>query len=412
MKTHLILIVAALNTWLRNATKNEAQRTKNSPLLCAANEELSDREISIANGDGDGEATFQADADSLFIPYGNYPHKVGLQKFDKASADAMAAAWNTAGDKVRRLFKPVPVYIGHPDVPALRQFYPDTKAYGWVEGMSAENEGLRMPVKWTAAGREMVENGHYKFYSPFWDLKQVPGGLAPVRMKSIGLTNNNNIPVPALANETAPVALPSWLTEILGMGADATEEAAKTALAAKMDQAGKAQDLADSHAKLDKKYKEDSDAHEKLSKAQTEHEKAMGAVKAMAANERAARVKLELAPLIASAKVVEGEREKITDELLALENEADLTSRIVELGKRAPQLKTKAVTENLGGAKIAAHAANEAEQRSHKIREAVDVETKILEAANINLGPVEKYAEAWRRAEKKDPQLFTNAPAI
>lgn len=379
-------------------------------LVAIANEEAdAPNEISIANLDGGGDAMFQADLNGLFIPYGEYPHKKGLQKFTKASAEAMVGAWNSLGEKVRRVFTGVPIYVGHPDVPELRQFYPDTKAYGWAEGISAENEGMRIPVKWTAAGKEMVENGHYKFYSPYWLLEKVAGGLSPKRLKSIGLTNNNNIPVPALANEAESGALPGWLTEALGLDGSASEDEAKKALGGKMEAASKAQDLADAHSKLEKKHKEVSDAHAKLDKAYTEHKGAMDAVKAMAANDRAARITLELAPLITSARVLPAEKEALIAELGAA-NEADFISKIADIAKRDPKLKTTAITGNLGDAKPDLHAANEATQRSEKRRAAVAEQVTLIEAANNGLDATKKHELAWRRAEAKNPDLFTAAP--
>lgn len=158
-------------------------------------------EIAIANAESG--SMFDVHADKLAIPYGDYPHAKGVQRFTKQSAEQIVAAWNSIPEQLRMTYTGIPVYIGHPDVPELRTFYPDTKAYGWLEGISAENDAMQMPVKWTAPGAEMIEKGHFKFYSPYWMLKKVAGGISPTRLKSIGLTNNNNIPVPALANETA-----------------------------------------------------------------------------------------------------------------------------------------------------------------------------------------------------------------
>jgi Mu-like prophage I protein len=396
LNTSIISLLFAGNIGLLIGAANEAPLT-----------EETSNEIAIANLDGGGDAMFQADLNGLFIPYGEYPHKKGLQKFTKASAEAMAGAWNSLGEKVRRVFTGVPIYVGHPDVPELRQFYPDTKAYGWAEGITAENEGMRIPVKWTAAGKEMVENGHYKFYSPYWLLEKVAGGLSPKRLKSIGLTNNNNIPVPALANEAAAAsALPGWLTEALGLDGSASEDDAKKALGGKLEQASKAQDLADTHAKLEKKHKEVSDAHAKLDKAYADHNTAMAAVKAMAANERSARITLEIAPLITSARVLAAEKDALVASLAAA-NEEDFCGKIAELTKRAPQLKTKPITDNLGNAKPDLHAANEATLRSEKRREAVAGEMKLIDAANNGLDASKKYELAWRRAEAKNPDLFT-----
>jgi len=66
--------------------------------------------------------------------------------------------------------------------------------------------GVRFACKWSAAGKELIGNGHYMYYSPYWGMQ--PAGFAngrqqfrPVQLVSMGLVNDPNIPVPAMANE-------------------------------------------------------------------------------------------------------------------------------------------------------------------------------------------------------------------
>jgi len=132
-------------------------------------------------------------SNTLFIPYGKYPHSVGLQIFDRESAQLMKSAFNDAA----------PAYFGHPDVPGRPDSNPAAPARGWVQGINVGDAGMTLPMKWGKEGREAINNAHFRFYSPLWDLRRISGGVQPVRLKSIGLTNNPRIPVPPIANDSS-----------------------------------------------------------------------------------------------------------------------------------------------------------------------------------------------------------------
>jgi hypothetical protein len=60
-------------------------------------------------------------------------------------------------------------------------------------------------MKWSGAGLELLQNGHYKFLSPYWEARQVAeenGRVVyePVMLISAGLTNEPNLPVLPLSN--------------------------------------------------------------------------------------------------------------------------------------------------------------------------------------------------------------------
>ncbi len=144
--------------------------------------------------------------DRLFVPYGNYQHPTGLQKFDRNSAQLMATDLraSSAGQSTPRLLTAPgrPIYKGHPDVPGRPDSNPAAPAVGWVTGISVENDGASFSVKWAPTGLESISSGEYRFYSPHWGMQRVPGGLQPCELRSIGLTNNPRIPVPSIANDS------------------------------------------------------------------------------------------------------------------------------------------------------------------------------------------------------------------
>lgn len=138
-------------------------------------------------------------------PLGDFPHAKGIQRVDKAGVEAMVRHFNSFMGRLGRWFAGVPFYAGHPDAPSLAREYPDKKAYGWIMELEARADGLYGKPKWSAAGRELIEGAHYKYFSPYWEAEEIRtegGGKAfrPTRLLSVGFTNQPNLPVRPLAN--------------------------------------------------------------------------------------------------------------------------------------------------------------------------------------------------------------------
>lgn len=150
--------------------------------------------------------------DGFRVPFGDYPvdaycPKTGrkipaLQRVDAQSANDMVSALSAGflGRKGR-----APVYIGHPDVPGNEQRWPDKTAYGWIKGGSVSADGVVFAVNYGARGRSLVDDGAFMFYSPLFALRLTGETSAdgrpvcrPVALKSMGLVNESNIPVPPL----------------------------------------------------------------------------------------------------------------------------------------------------------------------------------------------------------------------
>lgn len=200
--------------------------------------------VALANGAGEA-ATGLANAggfaltepEILLVPYGEWDHRLGLQVLDKAAAQAMATALENRAAASGEHWGGLPVYRGHPELTsgAAR----DDKAYGWIVRAEARSDGLALRVKWTEEGLGLVNGGAYKWFSPYW-LGRPLGGrkFAPIELKSVGLTNEPNIPVRALANSeeqpappeaSAPeekAAGPEWTALLEALGCT-VEEAAR-----------------------------------------------------------------------------------------------------------------------------------------------------------------------------------------
>lgn len=382
--------------------------------ISAANE----ADVITVENSTSGEAIFAVQQDGkLFVPYGQYPHAKGLQYFNKEAADLMAGVFNSMGSKIGRLFNRagVPVYRGHPDVPGRADSNPAAPAVGWIEGITAENDGAYFDVKWNEDGQKAVSSAQFRFYSPHWDCRKVKGGIQPVRLKSMGLTNNPRIPVPAIANDdnSDDMKLTELLRKLLGIPAenDAPSETdldtAATAL----------------QTRIDTLTSTANDAQTALTKRNGEYEALQGQLtdaqsKLTAANDRAttlqaARVDRELEILMAGGRVIEADRPTLRTELLSLENDA-FTTRVEELGKGEAKIKTgTAKTAGLGAAKSKVVAAENDNARSLQRQEVIAEERVAIENDKTleGLSATEKYNKAFNRAAAKHPQLFPATPA-
>ena len=136
--------------------------------------------------------------------YGYWPHPSGLQRLHQPAAAAMVRAFQSLWGRLRRKFGGVPLYVGHPDDPAFagQPGHDDTRAYAWITALEARADGLYILPRWSEPGRELLRHAFYKFLSPRWQMQPLGNGaFEPVRLLSVGLTNQPNIPGEAIANQ-------------------------------------------------------------------------------------------------------------------------------------------------------------------------------------------------------------------
>jgi len=139
----------------------------------------------------------------LLVEYGEHPHEKGLQKITQEIAQKLASDFQSLRSRLARKFVGCPVYVGHPDDPDFncRPGHSDTRAYAWVDAMQARDDGLYILPRWSKAGSEMLSSSYYRFLSPRWLMKRTGKTFEPVRLVSVGMTNQPNIAGQAIANE-------------------------------------------------------------------------------------------------------------------------------------------------------------------------------------------------------------------
>lgn len=376
--------------------------------------------LDIVNAQGEA-AIFELQQDgSFFIPFGEYPHKKGLQIFDNAAAQEMRAFAKSMAGRVLGM----PLYIGHPDVPGRPDTNPAAPAVGWFTDISIENDGARFHTKLGPRGKEAVENAEFRFYSPNWACQRVAGGkLRPVRLKSMGLTNNPNIPVPAIANDSTQTeqTMNPELLKLLGLDAAANDGAGPTAeeiQAASIKLAARLQTAENDAARipgLDEQIAtlttRATDAEGKVT--QLENDLATARTSLSAANDavvaaRGARIDITLDRAVETGRIAEADRAARREQLVAIANDAELTTALQEIENAKPTIKTASKVTGMDRAKANIHADNDAVVRSENRRKAVEQE---LSAIANDLPPHERHNLAWERAAKKSPELFQDKKA-
>jgi phage I-like protein len=329
-------------------------------------------------------------------PYGDFRHKKGIQRVDKRAGEAMVNNFQSLSAKLARRFGGLPFYIGHPDYPEAAKDYPDKKAYGWINELQARDDGVYARVDWSTPGKEMLANAHYKFCSPHWnaDKPAIENGqkiYRPSELVSVGLTNEPNLPVNPLANETEadenePLMNRTELIQIFGLANDATDEQIKTKV-----NAAAAAITALANAQTEKANAATALANEQNAKAGIETE--LTTARTSFANERKARIELLVDNAIAQGRIAKATRAQWVTDL-----EADFDGKSVALANSKAGIHTQA------------HTANGGNRREALINTETEFTTKVQGLVNERMRKTgEDYQTAWVAVKQENAALFQQA---
>ena len=161
----------------------------------------------------------------LLAPYGNWPNADGLQKFERSDAEAIVGNFNSFANTVAR-FMGLPWYVGHPDHPSFAARFKDTASKGRIKQLEAREDGLWANVKWNDEGKKLISEEAFHGHSVNWKVRRDGAGWRPVSLKSVGFTNEPNIPVPPIlvANQKQTMNILQKLLKLLGLAEDAKED--------------------------------------------------------------------------------------------------------------------------------------------------------------------------------------------
>ena len=157
----------------------------------------------------------------LLAPYGDWPNARGMQRFQEGDAKNIADWFN---NPMTRLVVPkgngsrtiqfeasnalgLPFYEGHPDHPDFKgkPGHTNVRAVGRIKSLEAGKDGLYANVKFSSEGERLIADEAYHGHSVNWYLKPEGGVFRPFCLKSVGFTNDPNIPVPSVTTANAAV---------------------------------------------------------------------------------------------------------------------------------------------------------------------------------------------------------------
>jgi Mu-like prophage I protein len=394
------------------------------------------------------------------IPYGDWPHQFGLQRFDQPAAQMIFDRFKSLAGKLKRAITGLPIFNGHPDIAdqyerdvlpkltretdraemqqqirQLREDFPDHAEYGQLANMELRKTGLAVQLVLSQAGAALVSAGK-KFISPNWGAvvvgKQGDKPIwSPARLTSIGLTSRPNIPVQSLVNSAAAAAanrhptkknmIPEWILKLLGLANEATEDQAKaamTALLARPEPTALANEQT-AHNEAKAKLTAAEGRVTALSNEVTTTKAKLTETETALANERELRVKDLVADAIRRGRVFEAdratwERRLKTDfaaESTALANakvvvktESEIPARLAEI--EAQMKKDLNVTlANADKGKGGEGDPTKADTASEKIEDLVNKEMAKPSLCNIKSKGA-RYNQAFANVKKSHPHLF------
>lgn len=312
-------------------------------------------------------AVDQADGWAL-IPYGEWPHDQGLQRFGKAEAEEMVGYFKNPWNRIKRALVGMPIFKGHPDLPALANQYPDKTVYGQIFDMEARDAGLALRLVLSEEGAALVNEKGLTKFSPHWLAKTlgIEAGrtvFGPVFMKSIGLTDRPNIAVTSLVNsapggaaENQPQSHPMnklIIALLAALGRPLANEATETQISEALTAA-----VPVATALL---QRPEATALANEQTARTTAESRLSELTTALANERTALANaIEAhANTLVNHAVVAGRITEADKPIWLGRLKRDFASESTALANCQPVVKTKAKTEQLGNRKPASAAGDE-----------------------------------------------------
>jgi phage I-like protein len=319
----------------------------------------------------------------MLAPLGDHPHALGIQRFTPEFIQNMANRFNGFFARMGRLFSGAPTFEGHHDIEPDK--YPNSRSYGWIMALEARADGLWGKMTWTPEGREMLQNGAFKFVSPVFlgkPIGQQNGQtiFEPIAFKSLALTNEPNLPLPPLANSKDSM---TTITEILGLNADATADQIIEAARALH---GRVTTLENENQNLRTSAQSADEQARVLTNTQTDLSNAIG--RADAAQTRLIGMILDNA--IRESRITLAQRADWQTKF-----EKDFAAAETQLANQQPALNTESKTRDLGNHK---NVYDTAAGRQAALT------TYIGEQMANGLS----YDDAWQRAKAEKADIFAN----
>ncbi|MDB6066233.1 MAG: hypothetical protein JWR26_2441, partial [Pedosphaera sp.] len=138
------------------------------------------------------EIALDNDGWAQLAPFGDYPGQAmlrqadgsitksaAIQRLDRAAADTMVARFKSPWHRVKRFFTGCHIYVGHPDVPAFANDYPDRSPKGMIVDLQTRADGLFCKPVFTSEGSQLVETGRLRAFSAYWSAREIGEQAGP-----------------------------------------------------------------------------------------------------------------------------------------------------------------------------------------------------------------------------------------
>lgn len=319
----------------------------------------------------------------MLAPYGDFKNVRGMQRLTREDAQDMCNEFKSVLNLPARALG-LPVFKGHPDHEHFKERDRDLAAYGRVKGLEARPDGLFANVKWSEDGRKLIDGEMFSHPSVNWSMvKRQDGSWKPVRINSVGLTNNPQIPVPAItmANEENFNMDRKKLAKRLSLAEDATDEQIDAAIGQRETDLAN-EKTARQTAETQRQTAETNFANEKT--ARTTAETQLKAARIKAGN-------VLIAAAITAGKVTQAEKLQWETDFA---NASDFESVVTKLDGLKAKLHREAKSGGLG-----TRSAKEGE-RSLQVQDFVNERMK---------EHGEDYLTAYKAVKGAKPELFQDA---
>jgi hypothetical protein len=142
-------------------------------------------------------------------PFGDWDNASGMQRFRAEDAHTIVNEFSSMAGLPQRALG-LPWYVGHPDFPAMKDRYTDTAAKGRIRkldvredancaacraGKGCKAHGLFANVEWNDDGKALIAKKAFHGHSVNWRMRKEGAVWRPFTIKSVGFTNEPQIPV-------------------------------------------------------------------------------------------------------------------------------------------------------------------------------------------------------------------------
>lgn len=308
---------------------------------------------------------------AMLSPYGDFPGVAytktadgavsrlrAVQRVTRDSATEMVNGFKSVTGRIKRFLRGVPIYVGHPDDLAVGDRWPDKTPKGTIADLEAREAGLFCRPVFTNEGLEYLETHSGVGFSARWKAMPVAESVyQPVTLVSAGLTDNPNLPV-ELLNEADPGATETHnnddmdrtklIAGLKTLGIELANEASDDQILAALppvaERLAGAVTLANEKAAL---MTEKQALTTQVETLKTERDNAVSQttnLKTEFANERKARVDLELDKAVLEGRITAAERPTWAGKL-----GADFTNEAPALGRLTVKLPMRTRFGNVAG---------------------------------------------------------------